>query len=135
MDGVSPLLGVGASVLEAIGRTPLIALDRLTKGLPGRVLAKLESFGPSCSVKDRIALRMVEDAERSGERDRGAEAAGGGGGEEGLGEECPTCSPRGALTDELWPKACCSGASRICHSRSRCRRFTRDVVPFYNGSR
>src|SRR5687767_4468187 len=66
MDGVSPLLGVGASVLEAIGRTPLIALDRLTEGLPGRVLAKLEAFGPGCSVKDRIALRMVEDAESSG---------------------------------------------------------------------
>lgn len=66
MDGVSPLLGVGGSVLEAIGRTPLIALDRLTEGLPGRVLAKLEGFGPGCSVKDRIALRMVEDAEHSG---------------------------------------------------------------------
>src|SRR5687767_3488493 len=66
MVGVSPLLGVGASVLEAIGRTPLIALDRLTEGLPGRVLAKLEAFGPGCSVKDRIALRMVEEAEQAG---------------------------------------------------------------------
>jgi cysteine synthase len=66
MDGVKTLLGVGASVLEAIGRTPLIALDRLTEGLPGRVLAKLEAFGPGGSVKDRIALRMVEEAERSG---------------------------------------------------------------------
>src|SRR5690349_18987259 len=67
MAGVRPLLGVGASVLEAIGWTPLIALDRLTEGMPGRVLAKLESFGPGCSVKDRIALRMVEDAEAAGD--------------------------------------------------------------------
>jgi cysteine synthase A len=66
MDGLGPILGVGASVLDAIGRTPLIALDRLAAGLPGRVLAKLESFGPGGSVKDRIALRMIEEAERSG---------------------------------------------------------------------
>ncbi len=66
MVGLAPVPGVGASVLDSIGRTPLIALDRLTEGLPGRVLAKLEAFGPGCSVKDRIALRMVEEAERAG---------------------------------------------------------------------
>ena len=54
------------SVLEAIGRTPLVALDRLGAGLPGRVLAKLEYYSPGASMKDRIALRMVEDAERQG---------------------------------------------------------------------
>lgn len=58
--------GVRASAVETIGRTPLVALERLSAGLPGLVLAKLESFSPGHSVKDRIARRMIEDAERSG---------------------------------------------------------------------
>ncbi|HET7767513.1 MAG TPA: pyridoxal-phosphate dependent enzyme, partial [Chloroflexota bacterium] len=55
------------SVLGAIGGTPLVALDRLTAGLPGRIAAKLEFYGPGASVKDRAALAVVEAAERSGE--------------------------------------------------------------------
>jgi cysteine synthase len=54
------------SILGTIGATPLVALDRLAEGLPGRVLAKIESTNPGGSVKDRIALRMVEEAERDG---------------------------------------------------------------------
>jgi cysteine synthase len=59
-------------VLETVGRTPLVALERLSAGLPGLVLAKLEGYGPGSSVKDRIALRMVEDAERCGELELGS---------------------------------------------------------------
>jgi cysteine synthase A len=55
-----------ASILGAIGATPLIALDRLTRNLPGRIGLKLEYLQPGHSVKDRIALRIVEDAERAG---------------------------------------------------------------------
>jgi cysteine synthase A len=58
---------IAASAVETIGRTPLVALDRLSAGLPGRVLAKLESFSPGHSVKDRIARAMVEAAEARGE--------------------------------------------------------------------
>jgi cysteine synthase A len=58
--------GIRSSILETIGATPLVALDRLAAGLPGRVLAKIESTNPGASVKDRIALRMVEEAERDG---------------------------------------------------------------------
>jgi cysteine synthase len=54
------------SILGTIGATPLVALDRLAAGLPGRVLAKIESTNPGGSVKDRIALRMVEEAEQDG---------------------------------------------------------------------
>src|SRR5438094_3964513 len=54
------------SILGTIGAAPLVALDRLAAGLPGRVLAKIESTNPGGSVKDRIALRMVEEAERDG---------------------------------------------------------------------
>ncbi|MGH2354210.1 MAG: PLP-dependent cysteine synthase family protein, partial [Chloroflexota bacterium] len=55
------------SVLGAIGSTPLVALDRLEEGLPGRVVAKLEYYSPGGSVKDRVALAVVEAAEASGE--------------------------------------------------------------------
>jgi cysteine synthase A len=65
------LPGVCASAIDTIGRTPLVALARLSAGLPGVVLAKVESFGPGGSVKDRIARRMIEDAERSGRLEPG----------------------------------------------------------------
>jgi cysteine synthase A len=61
---VQPAAG---SVLDLIGATPAVWLDRLAAGLPGRVLLKLEAANPGGSVKDRAALRCVEDAERRGE--------------------------------------------------------------------
>lgn len=57
---------VCSSVLAAMGNTPLVDLARFTRGLDGRVLAKLELLNPGGSKKDRIALRMIEDAERAG---------------------------------------------------------------------
>lgn len=48
-----------------VGRTPVVALDRLAKDLPGRILAKLEMRNPCGSVKDRLGLALVEDAERN----------------------------------------------------------------------
>ena len=54
------------SVVEAIGRTPLVELSRLTRGLGGRILAKLEYLNPGFSKKDRIARQIVEDAEADG---------------------------------------------------------------------
>lgn len=54
------------SVLEAIGQTPLVELSRLTAGIGGRMLAKLEYLNPGYSKKDRIALQMIEDAENRG---------------------------------------------------------------------
>ncbi len=54
------------NVLELIGRTPLVRLNRLPKPEGATVLAKVESLNPGGSVKDRIALSMVEDAERQG---------------------------------------------------------------------
>jgi len=53
-------------ITAAIGGTPLVALDRLAEGVPGRVVAKLEALNPGGSVKDRIALPMIEAAERAG---------------------------------------------------------------------
>ena len=54
------------SVAATIGQTPLVALDRLARGLPGRILAKLETVNPGGSVKDRIAPAIIESAERDG---------------------------------------------------------------------
>jgi cysteine synthase len=53
--------------LGAIGNTPLMELSRLTRGLEGRILAKLEYLNPGFSKKDRIALQMIEEAESAGE--------------------------------------------------------------------
>ncbi|HEX8724502.1 MAG TPA: cysteine synthase family protein [Gemmatimonadaceae bacterium] len=57
---------VSASVLDVVGQTPLVALDRLAAGTASRVLGKLESSNPGLSVKDRPALQIIEDAERKG---------------------------------------------------------------------
>jgi len=57
---------VCTSVLDAVGRTPLVDLSRIAADLDGRILAKLEYLNPGYSKKDRIALQMVEDAEASG---------------------------------------------------------------------
>lgn len=54
------------TVLDAIGKTPLIPLHRLGEGLPPRVLVKLESVNPGGSIKDRVGVAMVDEAERQG---------------------------------------------------------------------
>jgi cysteine synthase len=59
-------LKVFSSVLEAIGNTPLVELSRITCPMPGRILLKLDYLNPGFSKKDRAALRIVEEAERSG---------------------------------------------------------------------
>ena len=53
--------------MDAIGSTPLVDLGRITANLDGRILAKLEYLNPGSSKKDRAALRIVEEAEESGD--------------------------------------------------------------------
>lgn len=55
------------SMISLVGDTPLVKLNNVTKGIQATVLAKVEYFNPGGSVKDRIALRMIEAAEESGE--------------------------------------------------------------------
>ncbi len=54
------------SILDTIGQTPMIRLNRIAEDIPAQVLAKVEYFNPGQSVKDRMALKMVEDAEKDG---------------------------------------------------------------------
>jgi cysteine synthase A len=59
--------GIAPSAVDAIGDTPMVALDRLTRGVDGRLLAKLEMLNPGYSKKDRPARQTILDAEASGE--------------------------------------------------------------------
>ncbi len=62
----SDSLRVYDNILQAIGRTPLVRLERIGRGLPCPVYAKVEFSNPGGSVKDRIAVNIIEEAERSG---------------------------------------------------------------------
>ena len=57
---------IANDVTELIGHTPLVRLRRVTEGVKPQIVAKLESHNPANSVKDRIGLAMIEDAERRG---------------------------------------------------------------------
>jgi cystathionine beta-synthase len=54
------------NILQTIGNTPMVRINRLCSGLPATVLAKVETFNPGHSTKDRMALKMIEDAEAAG---------------------------------------------------------------------
>ena len=54
------------SILELVGNTPLVKLNKITKGFNGNFYAKVESFNPGHSSKDRIAVHIIEEAERKG---------------------------------------------------------------------
>ena len=58
--------GIANDMTEAIGNTPLVRLNRLTEGLNADVLVKVESFNPVSSIKDRIAVNLIETAEKEG---------------------------------------------------------------------
>jgi cysteine synthase A len=60
------MAGTYSSITEAFGRTPLVKLNRVTEGIDATVYAKLEFYNPSSSVKDRLAIAIVDAAERSG---------------------------------------------------------------------
>ncbi len=58
------------NVLELIGNTPMVKLQRISSEIPAEIWAKLEFYNPGCSVKDRIALKMLEEAERRHQIDK-----------------------------------------------------------------
>jgi cysteine synthase len=74
-----------ASITEAFGRTPLVRLNRVTEGIDATVYAKLEFYNPSSSVKDRLAIAIVDAAERSGQLQPGGTIVEGTSGNTGIG--------------------------------------------------
>lgn len=73
------------NILETIGNTPLVKLNKITADVKGLVLAKVESFNPGNSVKDRMALKMIEDAEADGRLKPGGTIVEGTSGNTGMG--------------------------------------------------
>ena len=53
-------------ISDLIGNTPLVKLNKITKNIKGTILAKIESFNPGHSIKDRIGLQLIKDAEKKG---------------------------------------------------------------------
>ncbi len=73
------------NILETIGNTPLVKINRLTSEIPATVLAKVETFNPGNSIKDRMALKMIEDAEKDGRLKKGGTIIEGTSGNTGMG--------------------------------------------------
>jgi cystathionine beta-synthase len=79
------------NVLETIGNTPLIKLNKITKDIPATVLAKVDYFNPGNSIKDRMALKMVEVAEQEGKLKPGGTIIEGTSGNTGMGLALAAC--------------------------------------------
>ena len=73
------------SIIDTIGDTPLVKLNKITQEIQSLVLAKVESFNPGNSVKDRMALKMIEDAEKDGRLKPGGTIVEGTSGNTGMG--------------------------------------------------
>ena len=81
-----PGVKICSTILDAIGNTPMVRINTITRGVTeATVLAKVETFNPGNSVKDRIALRMIEDAERAGALKPGGTIVEGTSGNTGMG--------------------------------------------------
>jgi len=79
------MAGTYSSITEAFGRTPLVRLNRVTSGIDATVYAKLEFYNPSSSVKDRLAIAIVDAAEKSGALQPGGTIVEGTSGNTGIG--------------------------------------------------
>jgi cystathionine beta-synthase len=78
-------MNIKNNILETIGNTPMIRLNKITKNLPCEVLAKVDYFNPGNSIKDRMALKMVEVAEKEGKLKPGGTIVEGTSGNTGMG--------------------------------------------------
>lgn len=78
-------MNICENILETIGNTPLVKINSITRELPCTVLAKVETFNPGNSIKDRMALKMIEDAEKDGKLKPGGVIIEGTSGNTGMG--------------------------------------------------
>ena len=79
------LMKISNNILETIGNTPMVKLNKITSDVDALVLAKVEFFNPGSSVKDRMAVKMVEDAEADGRLKPGGTIVEGTSGNTGMG--------------------------------------------------
>src|SRR6185295_17115492 len=83
---LEPVKKISGTILDAIGDTPMVRINRITRGVvKGTVLAKIETFNPGNSIKDRMAVKMIEDAERAGKLKPGGTIIEGTSGNTGMG--------------------------------------------------
>ena len=73
------------NILETVGNTPLVKINKVIEDIEATVLAKYETFNPGNSVKDRMAMQMVEDAENDGRLQPGGTIIEGTSGNTGMG--------------------------------------------------
>ncbi len=73
------------SIINTIGNTPLVKLNEVSKGIPGTILVKVEYFNPGNSMKDRMAIKIIEDAEKDGSLQPGGTIIEGTSGNTGMG--------------------------------------------------
>src|SRR5438045_9131233 len=85
------MMDIKNNILETIGNTPLIRLNKITKDLPCTVLAKVDYFNPGNSIKDRMAVKMVEVAEKEGKLKPGGIIIEGTSGNTGMGLALAAC--------------------------------------------
>ncbi len=85
MQSINHTMDIKNNILETIGNTPLIKLNKVTKDFPCTVLAKVDYFNPGNSIKDRMALKMVEVAEKEGKLKPGGTIIEGTSGNTGMG--------------------------------------------------
>jgi cystathionine beta-synthase len=85
------MMNIKNNVLETIGNTPMIQLNKITKDFPCRVVAKVDYFNPGNSIKDRMALKMVEVAEQEGRLKPGGTIIEGTSGNTGMGLALAAC--------------------------------------------
>ena len=88
------------NILETIGNTPLVRLNNITKDVKATVYAKVETFNPGNSIKDRMALKMIEDAERDGRLKPGGTIIEGTSGNTGMGLAIAAIGKTGSENDE-----------------------------------
>lgn len=82
---MNPSKNVYDNILGAIGNTPLVRINTITKGFKAKVYAKVETFNPGNSIKDRMAIKMIEDAEKDGRLKPGGTIIEGTSGNTGMG--------------------------------------------------
>jgi cystathionine beta-synthase len=78
-------MNVYDSIIDTIGKTPMVRLNKMARDIPGQVLVKVEYFNPGNSMKDRMAIKMIEEAERKGELKPGGTIVEGTSGNTGMG--------------------------------------------------